>query len=197
MPEVLHSAKKLQPSLTSTSSSASLELEEMDEEWCYFGRPGECDEVPNQGKNKEKVMPKCKEAPSTEKMCKYVNPDSTPCTRERLAHELCWTHYQQERRGRPLTPIRTKGLVLLPGNVRVPLREAAVLEVREADGLAHSVYEASRQAIEAGVAVWTAPYTAEDNSKLEKAMNKIVKRLKKQAAERAAAREAAKAAKSV
>jgi hypothetical protein len=100
-------------------------------------------------------MPKCKEAPNAEKMCDYVNPlNGLRCTREALAKGHCWTHYQQERRGKPLSPIRPRGLVLLPGNVRVMKPTAEVLKARVETGKARSVYEATRQAIEAGVAAW-------------------------------------------
>ena len=100
-------------------------------------------------------MPKCKDAPTSDKQCSFVNPQTgLPCMREALAKALCWTHYQQARRGRPLTAIRPRGLVLLPGNVRVPKPTAEVLKLRVDGGKARSVYEATRQAIEAGVAAW-------------------------------------------
>jgi hypothetical protein len=114
-------------------------------------------------------MPKCKDAPSTDKRCKYINPDTKiQCSREALAHELCWSHYQQERRGRPLTPIRPRDLKLLPGNVRVAYTTAAVLNLRVEDKKARSVYEATRQAIDIGVSQWTKKATAEEHARIEK-----------------------------
>jgi hypothetical protein len=77
------------------------------------------------------------------------------CDRNSLAHGLCWTHYQQQRRGRPLTPIRQKGLLLLPGNVRVLASVHDAIQKRITDGKAKTLYEATRQAIVAGVEYWT------------------------------------------
>jgi hypothetical protein len=91
---------------------------------------------------------------SPSKLCKYVNPEGERCERGALAHELCWTHYQQERRGKPLSDIRPRGLVLLPGNIRVRSTDAEALKERVTAGLARSLYEATRHAIEAGVAAW-------------------------------------------
>ena len=100
-------------------------------------------------------MAKCKEAATVEKQCEFDNSmTGIRCPREALAKGHCWTHYQQERRGRPLTPIRPRGLVLLPGNVRVPKPIAEVLQGRVSGNKARSIYEATRQAIEAGVAAW-------------------------------------------
>ncbi len=111
-------------------------------------------------------MPKAgvntKIAESPEKQCKFTwtetdeagNKVKKQCDRAALAHEHCWTHYQQERRGRPLTPIRKRGLVLLPGNVRVEEETANYLKTRVKKGHAKSVYEATRQAIETGVDTW-------------------------------------------
>jgi hypothetical protein len=99
---------------------------------------------------------KSKEAPNAERQCKFVNPETKlRCSRELMAHELCWTHYQQERRGRPLSPIRLKGgLKLLQGNVRVPEFVEQALRARVEAKRSRSMYEATRQALEAGVAAW-------------------------------------------
>lgn len=47
------------------------------------------------------------------------------CTRPAVAHEICASHYAQERRSLPLTPIRARGATVL--TLRVPewLRDAA------------------------------------------------------------------------
>jgi hypothetical protein len=76
------------------------------------------------------------------------------CDRKSLSFGLCWTHYQQQRRGRPLTPIRMKGLLLLPGNVRVEASVHSFLQKRVQAGKAKTMYEATRQAIVAGVQYW-------------------------------------------
>ena len=44
-----------------------------------------------------------------ERLCSFVAPDGTPCGRNRVVREpesLCNAHYQQLRRGKPLTPVR-------------------------------------------------------------------------------------------
>jgi ABC-type Na+ efflux pump permease subunit len=121
-------------------------------------------------------MPKCEEAPSHDKRCTYVNPETNKqCVREKLAQGLCWTHYQQNRRHRPLTPIRQRGgVVLLPGNVRVTAQDAAVLHMRVDDGLARSVYEATRQSIELGVAKWRKAYDEPKLATMEKTAAKLL-----------------------
>jgi hypothetical protein len=76
------------------------------------------------------------------------------CVRAKLAHGLCWSHYQQERRHRPLTPIRRRGLKPLPGNVRVGPEVEEVLRLWLNTGVVPSMYEATRKAVALGVESW-------------------------------------------
>jgi len=98
---------------------------------------------------------KAKAATTVEKQCGFVNVTTgLRCPREALAKGHCWTHYQQARRGRPLTPIRPRDLVLLPGSIRVTKPVAEHLYGRISAKKARSIYEVTRQAVEAGVAAW-------------------------------------------
>ena len=77
------------------------------------------------------------------------------CDRKPLAFGLCWTHYQQQRRGKDLTPIRKRGMKMLPGNVRVESSVYLTLQQRVTNKQAVSMYEAVRQAILAGIEYWS------------------------------------------
>jgi len=103
-----------------------------------------------------------KAAVSPETQCKFEwdgrdqkgIPGHFRCEREKMAHDLCWTHYQQQRRGNEMKPIRIDSRAILPGNVRVEGKIFDAIEARVKKGHATSLYEATRQAIETGVYAW-------------------------------------------
>jgi len=90
-----------------------------------------------------------KEAPE---VCKGPECDHTKL----VAYGLCTSHYRQQHRGRKLTPLRKfRGLVRLPMVIRVTPETFKTLKKRGGKGkAAKSMYEACRQALEAGIQTW-------------------------------------------
>lgn len=87
-------------------------------------------------------------APQTPSSCAFDG-----CGRKVLALGLCTSHYRQQRRGRPLKALRKfRGLKRLPMVLRVEQKTLEALQSRVAAGKAKSMYEATRQALEAGIA---------------------------------------------
>lgn len=97
------------------------------------------------------------------------------CQNEVIALGLCPSHYRQQNRGKKLTPLRPyRELVKLPMVIRITPETMESLHRRVEHG-AKSLYEATRQAVEAGVALWDA-----EDSKV-KAAKKAEKEAKKAA----------------
>ena len=76
------------------------------------------------------------------------------CIKTKIAAKgLCMGHYRQVSRGQPLTPLRKlRGLVRLAAVIRVEEKTLGALHQRIKEGLAVSLYDSTRQALEAGVA---------------------------------------------
>lgn len=77
------------------------------------------------------------------------------CDRKQIAKGLCPSHYRQLNRGEELKALRPiRGLVRLPMVIRVEQTTFDLLEKRIKSGQANSMYDATRQALEAGIATW-------------------------------------------
>lgn len=97
------------------------------------------------------------------------------CDRESIAHGLCFSHYRQKLRGKDLTPLRPlRGLKTLPLTIRVDDTTKVALEERVTTGKAKSLYEATRQAIEAGVVSWGVVYPPLEPHKRKKTNGEAV-----------------------
>jgi hypothetical protein len=75
-----------------------------------------------------------------------------------VAYGLCTSHYRQQHRGRKLTALRKfRGLVRLPMVIRITPETLKTLKKRTMGKgkTAKSMYEACRQALEAGIATWS------------------------------------------
>lgn len=106
--------------------------------------------------------PKAPKAPKAAKVPKAPKSDekadcSFPeCVHKVIAKGLCPSHYRQKSRGIKLKPLREvgRGLVRLPMVIRVEEETLKQLKKRIKSGLANSMYDATRQALEAGIAGW-------------------------------------------
>lgn len=109
-------------------------------------------------KTKAKVAKIAKKTGKTaKKAAKADAPECTfeGCDRSQIAKGLCPSHYRQLNRGEELKPLRLiRGLVRLPMVIRVEQETFDLLEKRIKAGLANSMYDATRQALEAGIASW-------------------------------------------
>jgi len=77
------------------------------------------------------------------------------CIKKAVAVGLCYGHYRQRSLGHDLKPIREKrDLQKLPVTLRVESWVIEGLQKRIKAGNAPSMYEACRQALEAGVTAW-------------------------------------------
>lgn len=107
-----------------------------------------------------KSVKKATKKAATKKAKKDVKSDAPVCTfeecgRKQIAKGLCPSHYRQQRRGAALTALRPlRGLVRLPMVIRVEQETFDTLEKRVKSGQANSMYDATRQALEAGIATW-------------------------------------------
>lgn len=102
-------------------------------------------------KNTAKVAAKTVVADSEATECVFSG-----CGRKVIAKGLCTGHYRQERRGKPLKTLRPlRGLQRLPMVLRVEAKTLELLKKRISDGKAQSMYDATRQALEAGIASWS------------------------------------------
>jgi len=97
-------------------------------------------------------------AKKTAKAAKAEKPDCKfeGCTNKMIALGLCPSHYRQQSRGQKLVTLREvgRGLVRLPMVIRVTPETFKLLKKRIKLGLARSMYDATRQALEAGIAGW-------------------------------------------
>jgi hypothetical protein len=111
---------------------------------------------------KEPKLPKEEKVkPPLVKTLKCVFPE---CEHHQLAAGYCSSHYRQHNRGKEMLPLRPyRELVRLPMVIRVDVETMAALKDRVEGKTARSMYEATRQAVEAGVAVW-----AKEKEKAEK-----------------------------
>lgn len=100
-------------------------------------------------KNGKKAAKKEKSAAKSE-ICTFED-----CGRKTIAKGLCPSHYRQQIRGGELKALRPlRGLVRLPMVIRVEQETFDRLEKRVKSGEANSMYDATRQALEAGIATW-------------------------------------------
>jgi hypothetical protein len=103
-------------------------------------------------KVKAPKAPKAPKAKPTEKAeCSFEG-----CENKVVAKGLCPSHYRQKSRGVKLKTLREvgRGLVRLPMVIRVTPDTLKSLKKYIKSGKANSMYDATRQALEAGVAGW-------------------------------------------
>lgn len=107
---------------------------------------------------KAKKTAKAVKAEKAVKVVKAEKPDCKfeGCTNKMIALGLCPSHYRQQSRGQPLVTLREvgRGLVRLPMVIRVTPETFKSLKKRIKSGQARSMYDATRQALEAGIAGW-------------------------------------------
>jgi hypothetical protein len=94
---------------------------------------------------------KAKAVKAEKPKCKFEG-----CINKTIALGLCPSHYRQHSRNQKLVPLREvgRGLVRLPMVIRVTPETFKSLKKRIKLGLARSMYDATRQALEAGIAGW-------------------------------------------
>ena len=103
------------------------------------------------------VTGKTKKVKAVVKKAEKANCKFPDCTNKMIALGLCPSHYRQQSRGVKLKPLREvgRGLVRLPMVIRVEPETVKLLKQRIKQGKANSMYDASRQALEAGIAGWS------------------------------------------
>lgn len=108
---------------------------------------------------KAKTKAKAPKAKAKAKAPKVETEDCTfdGCENKQIAKGLCPSHYRQMSRGVKLKPLRVigRGLVRLPMVIRVEQETFKALKQRIKQGKANSMYDATRQALEAGIAGWS------------------------------------------
>jgi hypothetical protein len=132
------------------------------------GEAGEAGEADGKAKKPKLVVAQAPKAAKAAKAVKAVKVPKAPkgvekadcsfpeCVHKVIAKGLCPSHYRQKSRGIKLKPLREvgRGLVRLPMVIRVEEETLKLLKKRIKSGLANSMYDATRQALEAGIAGW-------------------------------------------